>query len=214
LPDFHNPKLPALIMAPGEDSGVFTEVLRDIGPEPLLLSPNDSLPSNAGGLVLFGESTIYDGTPLPALLTALEADIPVLGIGWGMHAINIALGGKPPVLLADAVVAKPGPGRKGRVTELGVMRTFLTLGGKVAATIGAGGPVATPGPGELAIREAEKSPELMASAYDIGTGAIEALEKPGYHWVIGVVWPLHTPDVLPTRFDNIVVAFVERSTGV
>jgi hypothetical protein len=201
-------------MAPGEDSGVFTEVLRDIGPEPLLLSPNDSLPSNAGGLVLFGESTIYDGTPLPALLTALEADIPVLGIGWGMHAINIALGGKPPVLLADAVVAKPGPGRKGRVTELGVMRTFLTLGGKVAATIGAGGPVATPGPGELAIREAEKSPELMASAYDIGTGAIEALEKPGYHWVIGVVWPLHTPDVLPTRFDNIVVAFVERSTGV
>jgi len=201
-------------MAPGEDSGVFTEVLRDIGPEPLLLSPNDSLPSNAGGLVLFGESTIYDGTPLPALLTALEADIPVLGIGWGMHAINIALGGKPPVLLADAVVAKPGPGRKGRVTELGVIRTFLTLGGKVAATIGAGGPVATPGPGELAIREAEKSPELMASAYDIGTGAIEALEKPGYHWVIGVVWPLHTPDVLPTRFDNIVVAFVERSTGV
>jgi gamma-glutamyl-gamma-aminobutyrate hydrolase PuuD len=129
-----------------------------------------------------------------------------------MHALNVTLGGKPPVRLADAVVARPRPRRKGRDVELGAMRTFLTLGGKVAATIGAGGPVATPGPGEFAIREAEKAPGLMASAYDIGTGAIEAIEMPGYHWIIGVVWPLHRPELLPSRFDNILAAFAERST--
>ena len=103
------------------------------------------------------------------------------------------------------------PGRRGRIIELGKMRTFLTLGGKVAATIGAGGPVATPGPGEFAIREAEKASVLMASAYDIETGAIEAIEMPGYHWIIGVAWPLHHLDLLPARFDNILASFVERS---
>ena len=56
------------------------------------------------------------------------------------------------------------------------------------------------------------APALMASGYDLGTGAIEALEMPGYHWVIGVAWPLHHPDLLPARFDNLIAAFVERST--
>ncbi len=206
--------IPALITAPGEDPEIFAPALREFGPEPTLLAPGAELSAGVGGLLVFGESvsgTIVESPP-PALISAIEADMPVLGVGWGMHALNVALGGKPPVRLDDAVVAGPRPGRKGRGVELGAMRTFLTLGGKVAATIGAGGPVATPGPGEYAIREAEKAPGLMASAYDIGTGAIEALEMPGYHWIIGVVWPLHKPDLLPSRFDNIVAAFVERST--
>ena len=73
---------------------------------------------------------------------ASAAGCPVLGGGWGMHARTVALGGKPPGRLADAVVIGPRPGRSGRAVDLGRMRTFLTLGGKVAATIGAGGPVA------------------------------------------------------------------------
>ena len=207
-------KYPALITAPGEDSEVFGQALRDVGPEVRSLAPDADLPTDVGGLLVFGESVFgaMAESPPPALLAAVEADIPVLGVGWGMHALNVTLGGKPPVRLSDAIVVGQRPGRRGRIVELGKMRTFLTLGGKVAATIGAGGPVATPGPGEFAIREAEKAPGLMASAYDIETGAIEALEMPGYHWVIGVAWPLHHLDLLPTRFDNIVAAFIERST--
>lgn len=207
---------PALIAAPGEDTAAYAQALRALEAEPVILGPDAGLPAGAGGLLVFGESTFgkLDETPPQAFADAIEADVPVLGIGWGMHALNVALGGKPPVRLADAVVAGPRAGRKGRVADLGRIRTFLTLGGKVAATIGAGGPVATPGPGEFAIREAEKAPGLMASAYDMGTGAIEALEMPGYHWVIGVTWPLHHPELLPARFDNLLAAFAERSTGV
>ena len=209
---------PALITAPGEDPGAFAQALNAAGAEPLSLAPDSGLPTGAGGLLLYGESTFAtrEETPasaLPALKEAIAADIPILGVGWGMHALNVALGGKPPVRLTDAVVVGPRSRRSGRTIDLGRMRTFLTLGGKVAATIGAGGPVATPGPGDFAIREAEKAPGLMASAYDMETGAIEALEMPGYHWVIGVTWPLHRPELLPAGFDNIVAAFMERSTG-
>ncbi|HCV28091.1 MAG TPA: gamma-glutamyl-gamma-aminobutyrate hydrolase family protein [Dehalococcoidia bacterium] len=209
-------KIPALITAPGEDPEVAAGIIREIGPEPMIVAPDADLPGGVGGLLMYGES-VFVGFPEsapPALRAAIKADMPVLGIGWGMHALNVVLGGKPPMRLADVVVAGPRGGRKGRTADLGRMRTFLTLGGKVAATIGAGGPVATPGPGGFAIREAEKAPGLMASAYDMGTGAIEALEMPGYHWVIGVVWPLHRPDLLPSRFDNLVAAFVERSLEV
>lgn len=212
---------PVMITAPDEDPGTFAQALRAAGAEPAHISADARLSPGAGGLLLYGESTfvIPDDSPSPASSTfpairdAVEAGIPVLGVGWGMHALNVALGGKPPVRLADVVVAGPRPGRRGRVVDLGRMRTFLTLGGKVAATIGAGGAVATPGPGEYAIREAEKAPGLMASAYDIETGAIEALEMPGYHWVIGVTWPLNRPELLPARFDNLLAAFVERSAN-
>jgi hypothetical protein len=207
-------KFLSLITAHGEDPDVFGRALRDIGPEVRTLAPDADLPPDAGGLLVFGESVFGSmaESPPPALLTAVEANIPVLGVGWGMHALNVALGGKPPVRLADSIVVGQRPARRGRIVELGKMRTFLTLGGKVAATIGAGGPVATPGPGEFAIREAEKASALMASAYDIETGAIEAIEMPGYHWIIGVAWPLHHLDLLPARFDNIVASFIERST--
>jgi len=206
-------KFPALITAHGEDSDVFGHVLRAVGPEVRMLAPDATLPPDVGGLLVFGESVFgaMGESPPPALLAAVEADIPVLGVGWGMHALNVALGGKPPVRMADSITVGQRPGRRGRIIELGKMRTFLTLGGKVAATIGAGGPVATPGPGEFAIREAEKASVLMASAYDIETGAIEAIEMPGYHWIIGVAWPLHHLDLLPARFDNILTSFVERS---
>lgn len=207
--------VPGLITAPGESPDAYVQVLGNVGPEPKVLSPDEQLPPDLGGLLVAGHSVFgtLAETPPPALQAAVEADIPVLGIGWGMHALNVALGGKPPIRLSDAVVAEPRPGRRGKTVELGKMRTFLTLGGKVAATIGAGGPVSTPGPGEYAIRDAERAPSLMASAYDMGTGAIEAVELPGYHWIIGVVWPLNQPELLPDRFDNILAAFVERSTG-
>jgi|TARA_B110000116_G_scaffold161124_1_gene139372 gamma-glutamyl-gamma-aminobutyrate hydrolase PuuD len=207
-------KFPSLITAHGEESDVFARVLHDVHPQVRILEPDADLQPDIGGLLVFGESVFgaMSESPPPALLAALKADIPVLGVGWGMHALNVALGGKPPVRLVDSIVVGQRPGRRGRIVELGKMRTFLTLGGKVAATIGAGGPVATPGPGEFAIREAEKASGLMASAYDIETGAIEAIEMPGYHWIIGVAWPLHRLDLLPARFDNIVASFVERST--
>ncbi|MDA1257164.1 MAG: gamma-glutamyl-gamma-aminobutyrate hydrolase family protein [Chloroflexi bacterium] len=207
---------PVLLTAPGESPDNFTSAFLTSDSERLCIASDAELPSGAGGLLLCGESTYgaANETPSPALARAIELDIPVLGVGWGMHALNVALGGRRPVRLADAVVAGPRPGRRGRTVELGRMRTFLTLGGKVAATIGAGGPVATPGPGEFAIREAEKAPALMASAYDMETGAIEALEMPGYHWVIGVTWPLHRPELLPAGFDNLIAAFLERSVTV
>jgi putative glutamine amidotransferase len=90
-------------------------------------------------------------------------------------------------------------------------RVFLTMGGKVAHIIGAGG-VATVNSGhEYGLREPQKAPGLFATAYSVHDGVIEALEQPGRHWVIGLQWRAHVPDELPARFDNLLAALVERS---
>ena len=75
-------KYPALITAPGEDSEVFGQALRDVGPEVRSLAPDADLPTDVGGLLVFGESVsgAMAESPPPALLAAVEADIPVLGV--------------------------------------------------------------------------------------------------------------------------------------
>lgn len=146
----------------------------------------------------------------PVLVEALARDIPVLGTGWGMHAINVALGGGMPV----AVVGHgPAAGTGGAVRGLPVRRqVFLSPGGKVASTIGGSGWVNVPCAHTHGIREAQKAPGLLASAY-AQDGVVEAVERPGRHWVMGVEWRLHAPDELPRGFDNLLLAFVERARG-
>ena len=150
-----------------------------------------------------GESALGEAQGLPiALMEALARDIPVLGIGWGMQALNVALGGSPPVPVEGH---GPGPD-SGPVKQ----QIFLSPGGKVSYTIGGSGWVSVPCGHTHGIRSAQMAPGLLASAY-ARDGVVEALERPGRHWAIGVQWRAHLTANLPKGFDNLLLALVERA---
>jgi gamma-glutamyl-gamma-aminobutyrate hydrolase PuuD len=133
----------------------------------------------------------------PALVEALRLRLPVLGIEWGMHAINAAFGGRPPVEVGGHAARH---------------RLFLTMGGKVAQTIGGAGVVAVEGRHRYGLTEARRGHGLMSTAFCVDDGVVEALEVPGGDsWAIGVQWPAHLVDQLPTGFGNLVAEFVARA---
>ena len=172
----------------------------------LLTAGDAPLPADCGGLLLAGERGFLDEDAVPhALMAAIAKDIPILGIGWGMHAINVALGGKPPL-------ASPGhgPSPDGRALKNPV---FLSPGGKVSFTIGGSGWVNVPCAHTHGIKDARKAPEMLATAY-AQDGVVEAIERPGRHWVIGVQWRAHEPGEIPRGFDNVLLAFIERAAGI
>ena len=53
----------------------------------------------------------------------------------------------------------------------------------------------------------------MASCYR-EDGFVAAIEMPGRNWVIGVQWNAHEINAMPSNFDNLLLALVERATGV
>jgi putative glutamine amidotransferase len=61
------------------------------------------------------------------------------------------------------------------------------------------------------MREAQKSPLLMASAYSLEDGVIEALESPNHRWVIGVQFHPERRMELPPHFDRLFQSLVERA---
>jgi putative glutamine amidotransferase len=139
-----------------------------------------------------------EAVPLP-LVEALRLRLPVLGVEWGMQAINAAFGGHPPVEVG------------GHATR---HRIFLTMGGKVAQAIGGAGVVAVAGRHRYGLTEARRGRGLMSTAFCVDDGVVEALEVPGTgSWVVGVQWPAHLIGDLPTGFANLVTEFVARSSA-
>ena len=52
---------------------------------------------------------------------------------------------------------------------------------------------------------------LMASAYSLEDGVIEALESPNHRWVIGVQFHPERRMELPPHFDRLFQSLVERA---
>ena len=133
---------------------------------------------------------------------------PVLAFGDGAWVLNYALGGD----------CEPRPGdpvdETRRKPDDGPVRTtiFLTVGSKVAMTIG--------GSGWLTIRDVFLCPiplwqvaqELMPSAITEDS-KVAAFEAPGHGWTIGVAWDLTQSAKMPRGFGNILEAFVDRTVG-
>ena len=63
------------------------------------------------------------------------------------------------------------------------------------------------------ITEAQKSRKLLASAYAIEDGVIEALESPDHTWVIGVQFSPQRRMELPPHFNRLFEALVFYSSG-
>ncbi len=161
-------------------------------------------PPQAGGLLVAGTGAFGETEIVPtALLEAIDGRFPVLGIGWGMHALNVALGGRPPVR-----VEGHGDPRAGE--EPVKHPVFIAPGGKVSYTIAGSGWVTVPSAHTHGLMPGQVADGLLSSVY-AEDRVVEAIEKPGHGWLIGVQWPAHLTDSTPRGFDSLLLALVERS---
>jgi putative glutamine amidotransferase len=142
----------------------------------------------------------------PLLEAALAADMPVLAVGRGMHALNAALGGTPAGGLEGH-----GPSEQDGVEASAYHRIFISPGTRLAAIVGSGGFVRVNSRHRLGIRDAQRSPLLMASAYSLDDGVVEAVESPDHGWVIGVQFRPELRLEIPPHFDRLFQSLVERA---
>ena len=190
--------------------------------------PPDRLMAGVGGLLLTGgpdiDPSIYGASPdsevglehsreldileFGLLQYALGHDMPVLAICRGMQLLNVAFGGK---LLQDI------PGHKvervdGRWASAH-HSIYLSPGSKLAAILGRGGFFRINSLHHQGLREAQRSPRLLASAYSLEDAIIEGLESPEHSWVVGVQCHPERQDEVPKIFANLFQAFAERAEG-
>jgi gamma-glutamyl-gamma-aminobutyrate hydrolase PuuD len=197
----------ALLVQAGGPEQPFARAIEHGGGLPVLCkTPATELPSHVGGLLVAGTGALGEmETPPAALLQAIEGRLPVLGIGWGMHALNVALGGRPPLPVKGHGAPGQQPGE-----ELATHPVFLAPGGKVSYTIAGSGWVTVPSAHTHGLMPGQVADGLLSSVY-AEDQVVEAIEKPGHDWLIGVQWPAHLSAVTPKGFDSLLLALVERS---
>lgn len=164
-----------------------------------LASDGEAL-ADVGGLLLPDCMLANDNAILRA---ALDADMPVLATGDGMHALNRHFGGDGPRLA-------PAHFRDGEAEPLR-HQIYLSPGSKVAAIIGSAGMFRVNSRHREGIREAQRAERLMTIAYQLDDGIIEGLESKEHSWVIGVQFQPERGEEVPASFSNLFLGLVERA---
>ena len=163
--------------------------------------------SGFGALVVAPDRVDDEGGLNQALLNAaLDADMVVLCISSGFYLLNQVLGGAAPRALEGH-----GPVEQDGKSGSAFHRIYIAPGTKLAAVVGSGGFVRVNSRHEGGLREADKSPRLLASAYSLDDGVIEALESPEHRWVIGVQFQPELRGELPPHFDRLFQSLVDRA---
>jgi putative glutamine amidotransferase len=132
--------------------------------------------------------------------------MPVLAICRGMQLLNVAFGGK---LIQDLPGHRPRPQDEQRIPVKHVI--YLAPGAKAAAIIGSAGFFRVNSWHHQGLREAQRSPRLMSTAYSVDDGLIEGLESPEHSWVIGLQCHPERQDEVPRAFANLFAAFLDRA---
>ena len=191
-------------------------------------TPPATLMQGAGGLLLTGGADIdphhYGETPQPdaslelcrdldtlelgLLEQALAYDIPVLAICRGMQLLNVAFGGR---LLQDIEGHKAE--RRDGSWVAAKHDIYLSPGSKLAAILEMGGFFKVNSLHHQGLREPQKSPRLLATAYSLEDGIIEGLESPEHSWVVGIQCHPERREEVPRVFANLFLAFAERAEG-
>ena len=211
----------------------YLQATQPLGLDVRLLMPEDSgsvptetLMEGVGGLLLSGgpdvDPEFYGATPDPnaglymskplddlefrLLEHALQRDMPVLAICRGMQVLNVAFGGQ---LIQDL----PGHRavREGDCWVSESHQIYLAPGAKAAPIIGSAGFFRVNSRHHQGVREPQKSPRLMATAYSVEDGYIEGLESPEHSWVIGLQCHPERQDEVPASFANLFKAFKDRA---
>ena len=185
------------------------EILERSGARTLRLTSDssgtaDQVLRRIGALVFTGRGG--HGVYTDLLLGAIGADMAVLCVSGGFHLLNEVMGG---------AAARPvaGHGQIEQDGELGPAyhRIYISPGSKLAAVVGSGGFVRVNSRHESGVMEAGKSPRLLASAYSLDDGVIEALESPEHRWVIGVQFQPEIRREVPPHFDRLFQSLVDRA---
>lgn len=160
-------------------------------------------PDSTAGLIT---NRSLDDLEIELLGCALNLDYPIFAICRGMQILNVVFGGK---LIQDIPNHKAT--LSGNHTSSAVHQIYLSPGSKLAAIIGSGGIMRVNSRHHQGLREAHKSPRLLASAYSLGDGLIEGLESPAHDWVLGLQCHPELEDEVPSSFGRIFQAFIERA---
>lgn len=137
---------------------------------------------------------------------ALDRDIPLLGVGGGMQFINTLFGGDKPTEINGHGIHIENDEHKSSYH-----RIYIAPGSKLAAIVGAGGFVRVNSRHALGLREKHKAPRLLASAYGLEDGVIEALESPRHDWVIGVQFNPERAKEIPPHFNRLFQGLIQRA---
>ena len=181
-----------------------------LGGQPLRIdAAEDSLPDISlrliDALVCCDDAGGSDAA-IALLRAALDDDMPVYAVGDGMHILNTAFGGKP----AKAVQEHNEVADDGGASSA-YHRIYIAPGSRLAAVVGSGGFVRVNSRHRAGIREAQKSPLLLASAYSLEDGIIEALESSRHRWVIGVQFRPERRMEVPPHFDRLFQSLLDRA---
>ena len=135
-----------------------------------------------------------DGMEMALFRYAIEEDMPTLGICRGMQLINVAMGGR---LIQDL------PGHTLPEFQSAVHQVYVSPGSRFGAIIGAGAIYRTNSRHHQGLKEAQRAPSLMASAYHPEDGIVEALESPEHPWLLGVQCHPEREDEVPKSFRKL-----------
>ena len=216
-----------------KNARLYVEVMESAGAAVRVLIPDghsnvatEELMRGTGGLLLTGgpdiDPALYGEVPDPdagldldrplddlelrVLEYALDRDMPVLAICRGMQLLNVAFGGK---LIQDV------PNHKSQKIdgkwEPASHTIYLAPGAKAAPVIGMAGLFKVNSLHHQGLKEAQRAPRLMTTAYEVEDGLIEGLESPEHSWVIGLQCHPERQDEVPKLFGNLFQGLHERA---
>ena len=225
----------AITSSSAKNARRYVSVMESAGAEVRLLMPDnhtgvatEELMSNVGGLLLSGgpdiDPALYGEEPDPnaglelrrplddlelrVLGYVLDRDMPVLAICRGMQLLNVAFGGK---LIQDL------PDHKAQKIdgdwESAYHQIYIAPGAKAAAVIGMAGFFKVNSLHHQGLKEAQRAPRLMTTAYEVEDGLIEGLESPEHSWVIGLQCHPERQDEVPKLFGNLFLGLHERAAA-
>ena len=154
----------------------------------------------------YGSDSVNEQIETNLVTTALKNKIPILGIGRGMHILNVALGGT----VSDI------PVESDHFTSLdedsvNFHRIFISPGSRLAMALGSGGFVRVNSKHRKCIKESDKSQKLMSTAWGLEDGIVEALESPVHDWALGVQFLPQRRGEIPPHFDKLFNVLIQKA---
>ena len=187
-----------IVGAHASDAALLEKIVSRSGGRPVVVPPTSTDLDGLSGLVVAGEGD--------CAAAAVGRGMPVLGVGPGMIALNAAFGGAAPT-----EVAGHGVELEDGAPVSAYHRIYIAPGSKLAAIVGSGGFVRVNSRHGVGLREAHRSPRLLASAYGLDDGVVEALESPEHDWVIAVQFNPERRMEVPPHFERLFQGLVERA---
>ena len=127
----------------------------------------------------------------------------MLCICKGMLTLNLVTNGKPSINIHKHNATTQKDERISSYHHI-----YISPGSKLATIVGSGGFVRVNSRHDKGISVSQKSPTLLASAYSLEDGIIEAVESPYHNWVIGVQFHPERRREIPPHFDRLFDALV------